>query len=107
MSRREQDTLPETVERKLWINAYQDAALMRCMKRAFVVTEKGYFGLALSTTKQGDLVCVIRGCNVPFVLRETQKGTFELIGEVYVHGIMNGEAVRNAKRGDVKEFEII
>jgi hypothetical protein len=38
----------------------------------------------------------LSGGNVPFVLRPLpgpQPNTFELVGDCYVHGVMNGEAV--------------
>lgn len=45
----------------------------------------------------GDSICVFGG-SVPFVLRDVclsrpQKRHFRLLGECYVHGIMNGEAL--------------
>jgi hypothetical protein len=52
---------------------------------------------------------VLRGCPVPFVLRPDQreKGAWELIGDCYVHGAMNSEVVRRARRKDVVEYRIV
>ena len=45
-------------------------------------------------TQAGDLVCILRGCNVPFVLRQTSyRQVYEVVGGAYVHGVMDGEAV--------------
>ncbi|GKT41673.1 heterokaryon incompatibility protein 6, OR allele [Colletotrichum spaethianum] len=41
----------------------------------------------------GDVVCVLLGSEVPFVIRPTRQGMYELIGEAYVSGIMDGEAL--------------
>jgi len=38
------------------------------------------------------------GASVPFVLRERDDGGFMFLGEAYVHGLMDGEAL--------KEFDI-
>lgn len=65
------------------------------------VTEGGHLGAFPSSAKRGDVVCVLRGCHVPFVLRPVEegegRGRFEVLGECYVHGIMNGEAVRGGE----------
>ena len=45
----------------------------------------------------GDKIVVIKGGQVPLLLRP-QQGSFRLVGECYVHGIMDGEAA--ARKGD-------
>jgi len=63
--------------------------------RSLFETSRGYFGLGPADLHTGDDVCVLFGCNVPHILR-VRKGTPEhlLVGETYVHGIMNGEVVK-------------
>jgi hypothetical protein len=41
----------------------------------------------------GDIVCVLYGGDVPFILHPDGKGQYTLIGECYVCGIMQGEAL--------------
>jgi len=41
----------------------------------------------------GDIVCVLYGGDVPFILRPDNQGQYTLIGECYVSGIMKGEAL--------------
>ena len=53
----------------------------------------GYFGLCPPETKAGDFICILYGCSVPVVVREEKDGHVRLIGESYVHGMMDGEAV--------------
>lgn len=39
-------------------------------------------------------VCILFGCNVPVILRQdSQTGRYELVGESYIYGIMEGEAL--------------
>lgn len=45
-----------------------------CFGRNFFVTKRGYFGLGAPSIEPGDLVCVIPGGAVPFVLHETEGG---------------------------------
>ncbi|KAF1996530.1 HET-domain-containing protein [Amniculicola lignicola CBS 123094] len=62
--------------------------------RRFAVTERGYFALVPRGAKAGDAVCVFEGGYVPFIVRLTGSGSdYELVGESYVHGIMQGQAM--------------
>jgi hypothetical protein len=77
-------------------------------RRFLVSGTKRYMGLAPVTAEIGDLICVLHGCSVPVLLRhQTDTGGssyFQFIGECYVHGIMDGEAV--AAGTDKEEFEL-
>lgn len=60
--------------------------------RVMFASGTGFLGLVPFGTRQGDTIVIIRGADVPFVLR--LRGNFyELIGEAYVQGVMNGEAL--------------
>ena len=80
-------------------------------------------GLTAKSVKKGDLLCILKGCSVPVVLRELIDGCravatatpdplghfttvspvevaerqprvhYEFVGEAYVHGLMDGEAL--------------
>ncbi|KAI0144497.1 heterokaryon incompatibility protein-domain-containing protein [Xylariaceae sp. FL1272] len=51
------------------------------------------FGLGPMQTRPGDLIYVIYGANIPFILRPNDDTTLSLVGEAYVHGVMDGEAL--------------
>ncbi|KAF4343779.1 ankyrin and het [Fusarium beomiforme] len=53
-------------------------------------------GLAPEESRKGDLICIVRGCSVPIVLRSLGNTTedHELIGECYVDGMMDGQAMK-------------
>jgi hypothetical protein len=75
---------------------------------------KKLFGLAPPQTTENDFICILHGCSVPVILRQTlvpekgsrkrRRGTdaqtpignggchFKFIGECYVYGMMDGEA---------------
>lgn len=61
--------------------------------RRFCVTEKGYFGMVPPKSEVGDKICVFLGARTPFVLRREGEG-YKLVGESYVHQIMDGEMMR-------------
>jgi hypothetical protein len=60
----------------------------------FVITENGYMGLVPSQAKVGDRICVLHGGATPFVLRNESQG-YRLIEACFVHGIMDGETIKN------------
>jgi len=71
--------------------AISSASLMM-NRRRLIVSEKSITGLAPWDTEVGDVICVLLGCRIPVILRE-KNGKWELIGEAYVYGYMDGEAV--------------
>ena len=66
--------------------------------RRFFVTEAGHMGLGPRLTEPGDIVSVLLGSRVPFVLRAVDNH-FTLVGECYCHGFMEGEAVHGLDEG--------
>jgi hypothetical protein len=65
--------------------------------RRLGTTIKRYLGLFPRQAQAGDVVCVLSGCHVPFVLRKDRGVTYKLVGECYVHGIMDGEVMKMEK----------
>jgi hypothetical protein len=61
--------------------------------RHFAGTVAGLAGYVPKKAREGDTVVMLHGADVPFVLRKKPDGRYLLIGECYLHGIMNGEAL--------------
>ena len=57
------------------------------------VSGKGHLGLGPIQLKAGDFIALFGGADMPFVLRQNMDGRYQLIGEAYVDGIMDGEVV--------------
>ena len=57
------------------------------------VTETALLGLGPEDLRAGDLVVVMMVVDVPIILRANALGKYTVIGEGYVHGIMDGEAM--------------
>jgi hypothetical protein len=75
--------------------------------RRYCRTVNGNVGLMLKYTALVDIICIIAGARVPFVIRPpsaTRYGiqTYSLVGECYVHGMM-----REERRFSKEEFEQI
>jgi hypothetical protein len=100
--------VPAEDMKRVYIRPFTNSAVPRCHGRSFIITSKGYLGIAPIKTKAGDLVCVLDRGIVPFVLRDAvdsegrSLGHYNFVGESYIHGIMDGEATRQAGEEDVK-----
>ena len=62
-------------------------------EKSLFSTSTGKIGSSSTATRTGDEIWILAGSNFPFILRPLQNGHYELVGETYVRGIMNGEAV--------------
>ncbi|KAJ9656036.1 hypothetical protein H2201_008662 [Coniosporium apollinis] len=58
--------------------------------RRLMRTDEGLIGLAPSLTQPGDVVALCQGGKLPLILRRKGKD-WELIGDCYVHGLMDGK----------------
>ena len=62
--------------------------------RRYCLTESGDVGLVPPFTVPGDLIVVLKGARVPFLIRPSggptvnSLATYLLVGECYIHGIM-------------------
>lgn len=86
---------------------FREAAAEVCHMRKFFFSSKGFFGLGPAITQVDDLVCVLFGADTPFVLRRVGS-RYKVVGECYVHGLMQGQARRAWRRGELRseEFEL-
>lgn len=87
-----------------WVNL---SASMRkaTFGRRLMWTDKGYMGLAPAAARVADVVCVLLGGSVPYVLRAVGEHEHAFVGECYVHGIMDGEAMpQNENMESFRDF---
>ncbi|KAL2694721.1 hypothetical protein Neosp_001307 [[Neocosmospora] mangrovei] len=62
--------------------------------RRLFVTKTGYVGLSPPSAQPGDIVVLLSGGRVPFIVRKEIPDSskyYRVVGETYVHGIMDGE----------------
>ncbi|KAI9704631.1 MAG: hypothetical protein M1820_005379 [Bogoriella megaspora] len=67
-------------------------------RRIFTIeASEPVFGLSPDDAEPGDMVCIFYGCSVPVVVRKhddhSSVASYQLVGECYVHGRMDGEAL--------------
>lgn len=70
-------------------------------RKFFTTSNKTLFGLGPDGLQSGDVVAVLYGCSVPVVLRAVENRTYyKLVGECYIHGLMDGQAVKDPNLRD-------
>ncbi|KAE9375137.1 HET-domain-containing protein [Stipitochalara longipes BDJ] len=80
--------------------------------RRFMTTKKGYIGWAPDNmygndhnqVRKGDQIAIIFGCSTPICIRP-MAGYFQVIGEAYIQGLMEGEALRFLEERKCEETE--
>lgn len=72
--------------------------------RLLFITEAGYLGLGPEEAQPADLLVVLPGADVPFVLRSADGDEHSVIGECYLHGFMDGEAVEGKESEAFQEY---
>ena len=95
-------SLAENGDAAKWARAANGAS----GNRAFAGTTKGYYVLGPRLMNPGDLICVMKGAKIPFCLRPWGS-KFLLVGECYVHGIMDGRMFETAEADGTEVFEIV
>ena len=78
------------------------------LHRVFVATSLRHFCLAQEDAQVGDVLFAAIGAEIPFLLRPRDGEYYEFVGECYVHGFMDGEALRwmQMDDGTLTEFEL-
>ncbi|KAI1108734.1 heterokaryon incompatibility protein-domain-containing protein [Nemania sp. NC0429] len=58
------------------------------------------YGLGPQECRVSDIVCILLGCSVPVILRNGHSPqSYKIVGEAYVHGMMDGEAMPSDLKG--------
>lgn len=82
--------------------AYASLARNFCLNRRFFITSNSHLGVGPRWTQKGDLVCVLFGGGVPYVLSPKGKN-YTFIGQSYVHGLMEGQAIDAWRKGELED----
>lgn len=80
-------------DRLLGANAVEQSLHAHAGRRRFCATGGGRLGQVTRGAQVGDLICVFYGGSVPYVIRPVDDGSFTFVGDCYIHGLMDGEAI--------------
>ena len=94
-------------EEKTSLRLYFSAMQSACQGRRFFSTKGGRIGLGPAQLKAGDTICVFYSGGPLYSLRFKSKDEIaNLIGETYVHALMNNEAFTMNGRGKDRDFVV-
>ncbi|KAE9994865.1 hypothetical protein EG327_000079 [Venturia inaequalis] len=66
-------------------------------RRYFCRTYKHRFAWVPTQARVGDDICIIENARIPYVIHPVSNGSYELVGECWVEGLMEGEALGSTK----------
>lgn len=82
--------------------AFQNAIDYACEGRVLLCTDTGSLGLGPASLRLGHEVCIMRGGEVPYLLRQAKEHYFNLVGKCYIPGATHGELVSDSMTSDRK-----
>lgn len=83
--------------------SYMATLAFNAGRRPFI-TENGYVGVGPGCLEKGDEVVLFLGGSVPYVLRTDSTGRRVILGDGYVHGVMDGEFMEGSPTVEVLEL---
>jgi len=95
------DSRSRPSEERLLIGLWSSQMFFR-----FASLSDGYIGLVPRYSRPGDILAIVKECNVPLIIRE-KYDHHVLIGPCFVHGFMCGEAAKMANPKDENTFRKI
>jgi hypothetical protein len=81
------------------VKSFNKAAWYACRGRSLFQTYDGHFGLGPAGMRVGDEACILRGAKVPFIVRKLKNGYWNVVGECYIPGFMDGDALSSLRAG--------
>jgi len=72
----------------------------------FFISHNKYMGLCPPESQEGDIICVLFGCNEPLVLRKVEDH-YVFIGKAYFYGWMYGKATELYREGKLSAQEFV
>ena len=100
--------LPNTKESQKYVRALMDSQRLveydkyndrvsGLMKgRALFQTRNGRIGMGPRSIRAGDQACIVLGCHSLLIVRSNDAQTYKVVGECYIDGFMEGEALLGA-----------
>lgn len=93
--------ITEKVKNFKWRMGFAVLAMsLVCKGRRFFTSRKGFMGLAPDIAEVGDKISLVSGCCTPLILIHDGPN-FSLVGESYVHGVMDGRLISDAAFQDI------
>ncbi|GAB1318199.1 Heterokaryon incompatibility domain-containing protein [Madurella fahalii] len=85
-----------------------EGASFPCLDKCFFELDDGSVGLCPAGSRMGDVIVLLFGGNVAYLLRPVSERTFKFVGECFVNGKMDGSAMpRGETDSRVERFSLV
>jgi len=82
--------------------SYPGIVMQKISRRCLFYTVKGRFGLGPASMREGDVVAVFLGGQLPYVLRPTGiPERYKIVGDCYIYNLVHGEAIEFWQSGEL------
>ncbi|KAG8530604.1 uncharacterized protein KY384_004642 [Bacidia gigantensis] len=83
-----------------------EASETNMSQRRIAFTQHGRFGVVPKAARVGDTIAILMGGDVPILLRpDPSDHKYEFVGECYMHGFMDGQALVEARRKAEPDYD--
>ncbi|OCL11632.1 hypothetical protein AOQ84DRAFT_361354 [Glonium stellatum] len=110
---RNKDLTPDPGRGAIYVN---DAVREATCGRVFFTSTQGYMGTGAAAVLPGDIIVVLYGGKVPYILRRTDRAMelnksfypcYQILGDAYVHGVMDGKALNDPENRQLQAQRFI
>jgi len=94
-------------EMEVWNSYMANRGTEGIYNRSFLISESGNLDIGINTLEEGDLICILLGCQWPVILRPHGR-QYLVLGNSYFEGYMYGRAIDEMEEGKFKlqDFEL-
>jgi hypothetical protein len=75
--------------------------------RAFLISAGGFMGWGPEETRDGDVILLLFGGRTPYVARPLTNGRYKFLGQCFVFGVMEGQALEGYDEDKVEDFVFV
>ncbi|KAF2851515.1 hypothetical protein T440DRAFT_467770 [Plenodomus tracheiphilus IPT5] len=103
-----------------WEHGFRMALDHKLHSRRLARTEKDYLALVPAGSEVGDAVWLLQGARVPFIMRRARNTemhgesapterskSWEVVGDAYVHGVMQGEVWKHILEEQLENIDLV
>ena len=83
---------------------FKTRMIYSCLNRRMLMTNTNHIDIGPKLTRAGDVVVILYGGDYPVVLRPVGEA-YRVVGECYITGVMNGEAVKKHREEGKPDVE--
>lgn len=95
-----------SVEKYQKLLDFSTAISQACARRSYIATSEKLVRLGYPSIRVRDIIIILYGCTMPYIMRPRRDRTIEFVGDCYIHGLMNREELLREQRNKDETFRI-